>query len=77
MQDKKKGWKMRWLRRFVAKIVMGIGGFYVAIDPETMDEIIVEAQERAGNKLTFPGAMPDYEQLKRIEDEWVERKIIG
>lgn len=75
MQDKKKRKRMHGLRRFIAKMVMGIGGFYAAIDPETMDEIVSEMQ--AMNKITHPGTMPDYEQLKKIENEWVERKIIG
>lgn len=61
-----------WLRRFIAKMVMGIGGFYAAIDPETMDEIVSEMQERA----TVSHGMPDYEQLKKIEDEWVREGLI-
>lgn len=68
---------IRWLRKMVARTVMGIGGFYAAIDPEMMDEIITETQERVGNKLTYTGAMPDYEQLKKIEDEWVRNRIIN
>lgn len=67
---------IHWLRRFIAKMVMGIGGFYAAIDPETMNEIVSEMQESAGNKITYSGAMLDYEQLKKIEDEWCERGII-
>jgi len=58
----------------LARTVIGIGGFYAAIDPETMDEIVSEMQ--AANKITHAGAMPDYEQLKKIEDEWCKRGII-
>lgn len=74
MQDKTKRRKIPWLRRFVAKMVIGIGGFYATIDPETMDEIVSEIQ--AVNKITHSGAMPDYEQLKKIEDEWVREGLI-
>jgi len=62
---------IRWLRKMLARTVIGIGGFYAAIDPETMDEIVSEMQ--AANKIK---PMPDYEQLKKIEDEWCKRGII-
>ena len=75
MQDKKKRRKMYWLRRFVAKLVIGIGSLYAAVDPEIMDELVSEMQERAVNKITQHG-MWDYKQLKKIEDEWVRERLI-
>lgn len=74
MQDKKKHRKMHGLRRFIGKLVVGIGGFYAAIDPETMDEIASEMQERAVDKIALHQG---YEELKKIEDEWVKAKIIN
>lgn len=71
----------RWLHKILATIVVRLGA-YVAerIDYDILCEVTQKYSERMRANQTLKPTYGDvltYERLKKIEDEWVERVIIG
>lgn len=72
----------RWLHKILATIVVHMGA-YVAerVDYDTLCEVAAKYSERMRVSRTCEthtcGGVMTYEQLKKIEDEWVDRKIIN
>lgn len=75
----------RWLYKILATIVVRLG-MYVAgrVDYDILCGVTAKYAEKVNASQTYDlhacricaGGLT-YEQLKKIEDEWVERKIIG
>lgn len=71
----------RWLHKILATIVVRLD-MYVAekVDYDILCEVTEKYAEKVRVNQTLNqtcGVVLTYEKLKKIEDEWVERKIIG
>lgn len=70
----------RWLHKILITIVVHLGMYVVEkVDYDLLCEIVDKYEKEVRVYQTHKHASSEmtYEQLKKIEDEWVDRKIIG